>query len=61
MLTDWTGLSPVRTLRLSRVRVYFPDYSSFNEKNISGWSRMYRHKWYNFDHCGYPGVSGDKK
>jgi len=46
---------------VSRVRVYFPGYQSFDGENISRWSRIYRQKWYNFDQSGYSGVSGDKK
>jgi len=40
MLTDWTGLGPDRSLTVSRVRVYFPSYESFNGKNITRWSQI---------------------
>jgi hypothetical protein len=61
MLTDWTRLGPDRFLTVSRVRVYFPSYLSFNAENISRWSRIYTQKWYNSDQSGYSGVSGDTK
>jgi len=61
MLTDWTGLGLDQSSRVSRVRVYFPGYRSFNGGNISRWSRIYRQKCYNFDQSGYSGVNDDKK
>jgi len=54
--SDWTGVD--QSNAVSRIRVYFSLYRSFNGRNISRWYRIYRQNCHNFAQSGYSEVSG---
>jgi hypothetical protein len=54
----WTALDQSNTV--SRVRVFFSLYRSFNEGNICRWHQIYSQNRHNFTQSGYPEVCGDK-